>query len=201
MTFRSLVLASGLIGLVLQATPAAQDPLKIDAASMQRKLLVILARGEAKPAQRVTPLRTSFTEQEVNAYFRVHGPEIVPEGVLDPQLGIDNGGHVRARAIVDLDSALKTKQRGVLDPLAWVTGKVEVVALGTLQTAEGKGRLSIESATLGGVPVPKTLLQELVSYYSRTPDSARGFSLEEPFALPANIRTVETTRGAATVVQ
>jgi hypothetical protein len=44
-------------------------------------------------------------------------------------------------------------------------------------------------------------LQELVSYYSRTPEMPDGISLDKPFVLPAAIQTVETRRGAATVVQ
>jgi hypothetical protein len=201
MTLRSLALAAGLVGAVLGTAVPAQDPLRADAASMQRKLLVIVARGEMKPAQKPAPLRTLLTDREVNAYFKVHGAEFMPDGVIDPQVAIDNGGLVRARAMVDLDKALKTKERSVLDPLAWLSGKVEVTAVGTLQAVDGKGRLAIETATLNGITIPKTLLQELVSVYSRSPDSAKGFSLDEPFALPANIRSVETVRGAATVVQ
>lgn len=201
MSLRFAAVAVGLVACLSPATPQAQDAVRADAASMQRKILAIVARGEVKPGARPSPLRTSFSDREVNAYFSVYGGDVVPDGVRDPQVAISEGGRVRARAVVDLDTALRTKQRGVLDPLSWLSGKVEVVATGQLQTAGGQGRLSVESATLGGVPVPKALLQELVSYYSRSPQSAKGFSLDEPFELPANIRSVETTRGAATVVQ
>jgi hypothetical protein len=59
----------------------------------------------------------------------------------------------------------------------------------------------LTSATLGGVAIPNTLLQELVSYYSRSVENPEGFNLAEPFDLPARIREVHTRRGAATVVQ
>ncbi len=121
--------------------------------------------------------------------------------MVDPQVEIGDGGHVSARAIVDLDTALKPNERGLLDPLAWLGGKVEVTAAGTLQAANGTGRLAIERATLGGVAVPTSLLQQLISYYSRTPDQPQGFKLNQPFALPAHIRAVETARGLATITQ
>jgi len=49
--------------------------------------------------------------------------------------------------------------------------------------------------------VPKSLLQELVSYYSKTADKPGGVSIDEPFALPAGIRQIEVGQGQAVVVQ
>jgi len=146
-------------------------------------------------------VRTTFTDREVNSYFKVYGPTFLPEGVVDPQLAIDEGGRVRAKSLVNLDTIRAAKPRGWLDPLAYVTGSVEVTAAGTLKTADGRGVFALETATLGGITVPKSLLQELVSHYSRSPESPSGISLEQPFALPSRIRMVETGRGAATVVQ
>jgi hypothetical protein len=78
---------------------------------------------------------------------------------------------------------------------------VEVVGAGRLQTANGMGVLTIETVTLGGVAVPRTVLQELVSYYSRSPEQPAGFRLDQPFELPSAIRSVETTPGRAVIVQ
>jgi hypothetical protein len=49
--------------------------------------------------------------------------------------------------------------------------------------------------------VPVTVLQELVGYYSRTPERPEGVRLDETFMLPAGIRQVEIGRGQAVVVQ
>ena len=51
------------------------------------------------------------------------------------------------------------------------------------------------------MPVPKSFLQELVSYYSRTPKNPQGVSLDDPFALPASIRQIDVGAGQAVVVQ
>jgi hypothetical protein len=45
------------------------------------------------------------------------------------------------------------------------------------------------------------LLQELVTYYTKSAEMPDGFNLDKPFDLPANIRQVEIQRGACTVVQ
>ena len=108
---------------------------------------------------------------------------------------------MEARAVVDLDTVRKAKERQWSDLLSYVTGTVEVRAIGKLQAANGQGTFQLESATLGGVPMPKLLLQELVQYYSRTPDSPEGFNIDQPFTLPHQIRKVELQRGSAVIVQ
>jgi len=60
---------------------------------------------------------------------------------------------------------------------------------------------TLESATVGGIPVPKSVLQELVSYYSQGPNAKDGVNFEAPFRLPAHIREIHTAMGRATVVQ
>ena len=72
---------------------------------------------------------------------------------------------------------------------------------GVLHTKDGLARFELESADVSGVPVPKTLLQELLSYYSRTPDHPQGVRLDDTFALPANIKGIEVGQGQAVVVQ
>ena len=51
------------------------------------------------------------------------------------------------------------------------------------------------------VPVPKTLLQELVSYYSRSETKPHGVKLDDPFELPARIKQIEVGQAQAVVVQ
>ena len=76
-----------------------------------------------------------------------------------------------------------------------------VEATGTLRTANGVAQFELEQALVSGVPVPKAFLQQVVSYYSRTPENPEGIDLEAPFPLPVNIRQIETLRGQAIIVQ
>ncbi|HKW01270.1 MAG TPA: hypothetical protein VJN96_15705 [Vicinamibacterales bacterium] len=187
--------------LSVAAPRARQELSRKDATSMEQKLVAIAARGSTAPKTKLPPVRTSFTEQEINALFQYSQLVQMPAGVLNPRVTIADGGLLTGRATVDLDAIRKSKERGMLDPLSYVTGSVEVTAVGTLKTANGQGTFDLQSATLGGVSIPKSLLQELVSYYSRTPETPNGFTLDKPFVLPAAIQAVETRRGAATVVQ
>jgi hypothetical protein len=194
-----------LIGLCLlggvAAVGARQDLTKADATSMARKLAAIIERGSppaTPPGKPGRALRTSFTDREVNAYFKFN-PDLMPEGVTDPRVVIAEGGKVRAVAKVNLADALKTKERSWM--LAWIGGLVEIAANGTLTTSNGMGTFALEKASFAGVPVPTSLLQQVVTHYSRSPELPEGFDLQKPFELPSRIRSVETRAGAATIVQ
>lgn len=184
------------------AAPAQDAAARAAAATMQQKLTTIATRGTLPASSSPLPIhRTSFTDRELNAFFRVNGPEFLPTGVVEPQVTIDRAGQVRFRATVDLDLALRPKERGWLDPLAYLGGKVEVAGAGALHAANGRGVFRLENATLGGVSVPRAVLQEIITYYSRSEALPRGFQLDEPFELPSSIRSIETAPGRATVVQ
>jgi hypothetical protein len=171
-----------------------------EADSLQRKLATVLERGaKAGPAGR--PVRTTVTDREVNAYLKFQGAEQLPVGVVNPTITILDVTRVAGTASVNLDAVRLAKVRAWSDPLAWVTGVLEIRVVAKVRASNGKGTLELETATLGGVPIPKLLLQEVVSYYSRTPESPSGFNLDQPFALPQRIRHVELQRGSAVIVQ
>jgi hypothetical protein len=112
-----------------------------------------------------------------------------------------DGGRVDSKALVDLDMVRVSEKRGWLDPLAYVTGIVEVRTIGTFRGSNGKGVYVYESASLGGMPIPKSILAELVAFYTRSPETPNGIPLDAPFDLPHRIRNVELRRGMGTVIQ
>jgi hypothetical protein len=178
---------------------AAQDLTRAEALSLEKKLAAILERGNRAPAQGAQPLRTPMTEREINAYLKFSGQ--MPAGLVEPRLTIADANRVDARALIDLDAIRKSKPRGTFDPLGYVSGSVEAIVSGNLYASNGKGVFQLRSATVGGVSVPRTLLQEIITFYSRTPDHPNGWDMDSPFDLPHNIRQVEVRRGAATIVQ
>ncbi len=171
-----------------------------NADSFQQKIMVIAAGEQAttKAAARRTPL----TQAELNSWFAYHAQPLIPQGVADPKISIIGNGRLGAEAIVDLDAVAKRKAiGGVLDPWGYIGGRVPVSVSGILHTKDGVGRFQLESAEVSGVPVPKTLLQELVAYYSRTENHPNGINMDAPFELPAGISRIEVAQGQAIVVQ
>lgn len=165
-----------------------------------KKIATITQQGSAET--RTANRRTPLTESEVNSWFAFRAAPLLPQGVTAPQVTIIGNGKVAGQAVVDLDAVAKRRATGgVFDPWSYLGGRVPVTIAGVLHTKDGRGRFEMESAEVSGVPVPKTLLQELVGYYSRTPDHPDGLKLDDPFELPANIRQIEVGQGQAVVVQ
>jgi hypothetical protein len=171
-----------------------------DATRFQGKLVqieknaAILRKGTAARPTRVTDV-------EVNAYLKFLAGSQVPVGIVDPMLQAAGNGRVTGRAMVDLDAVRTQKKRAWIDPLGYLTGRLPVTAAGTLTTQDGVGRFALESADISGVTIPKSLLQELVTYYSRTAENPAGINIDEPFVLPAAIREIQVGQGSAVIVQ
>ena len=169
------------------------------AASFQKKLETILLNGEQQSDR---PRETMVTEGEVNSWLHFSGGPHIPTGVTEPSISIRGKGRVHGRAIVDLDLVrLKNSSGGWFDPRSYLTGKLPVTATGLLETHQGRGKFTLEEATVSGVPIPKPFLQELLSYYSRNDDYPNGINMDDPFELPADIERIDVGEGRAVIIQ
>ena len=88
-----------------------------------------------------------------------------------------------------------------MDPLNYIAGKVPLNARGVLSTRDGKGQFQLTGAEMNGAPLPKVVVQELVSFFSRTADNPNGFNLDEPFNLPAKIHEITVNPAESVVIQ
>lgn len=195
---------SGLIALValmlapLQAATVSRQ----NAETFAKKLVQIRQQGgstqKAAPALRRTPV----SEDELNSWFTYSGQSYIPPGVSQPQLTLVGNGKVSGTATVDLEAIGKRRSTGgTFDPWSYLGGRVPVTVEGILHTQNGRGRFEVQSAEVSGLPVPKAVLQELVSYYSRTDQNPAGINLDAQFPLPAGIRQIELGQGQAVVIQ
>lgn len=174
---------------------------KQDSDRFEAKMSRIVALGNQKQARPSGPVTTPISDAEINAYLEYGAKAQVPAGIVEPRLNALGEGRVGGQATVDLDAVRKQKQRGWLDPMLYLTGSLPLTASGMLVTKDGVGRFQLESAQISGVSVPKSLLQELLGYYSRTPENPAGISMDDPFELPARIREIQVQRGQANIVQ
>ena len=192
---------AAICGLILTVTSLEAAALsKQEADLFSRKLAQIVVQGDAaqKPGNRRTPV----TETELNSWFTYSAKPLLPAGVSDPRITMIGNGKVTGQAVVDLDAIAKRKASGgTFDIWNLVGGKVPVNIAGILRTKDGIGSFDLESADVSGLPLPKSFLQEVVSYYSRTADHPQGVKIDDPFALPASIRQIDVGAGQAVIVQ
>ena len=197
MTRTALTLA--LVATVTGVARGDGAALRRDSDLLKQKVAVMASRGVGPSKQTA---RTTVTENEVNAYLVYELPGQLPMGVVEPAVRILGAGRVSGSAVVDLDAVRRQhRSTGLLDPISYLSGRLPLTAVGVLTAANGVGRFAFESASLSGVPIPKLVLQEIVSYYSRTADQSAGIGLDDPFPLPARIREIRIERGQAIIVQ
>jgi hypothetical protein len=170
-----------------------------EAEQLKRKVASIADRSRNSPR---SSARTTVTEREVNAFLAFEAASDFPAGVVDPRISIHGADRVTARAVVDLDQVRQQRNpTSLLDPVQYLRGRLPVSATGLVHARNGVATLELESADIAGVPVPKFILQQIVSHYSRSASRPAGISLDEPMALPARIRDIQVEPGLAIVIQ
>ena len=191
--FGLLILAPAVAGIAaLQLTREQGD-------SLARKIDEIDRNAAARPVQ---SKRTTTTEPEVNSYLAFNVKDKIPRGLANPEIRMVGNGQLAGRVFVDMDEVQRGRSSGgAMDPLSYVSGRVPLTARGVLRTHDGKGQFQLISAEIHGVPLPKPIVQELVSFFSRTPERPNGFNMDEPFALPAKIREILINQGEAVIAQ
>ena len=191
----SVVMATMIVAAVFAAEPVSRR----DAARLQAKI----ERITNNPGTRNrTAAQTPITETEVNSYLQYELSDRMPAGIKDPWVSILDNGRLSGKATVDLGRVAQSrKSGGMLDPFSYLTGTVPVLVNGVLRTKSGTATFALESASVSGVPIPAWMLQEIVSYYSKSETAPEGVSIDKPFALPSGIREIQLARGQAVVVQ
>jgi hypothetical protein len=188
-----------ILGVAVLTAAAALTPQQADA--FAKKVAIISQQGTLV-ARTASARRTPVSESEVNSWFTYRARPLLPVGLTEPQITIIGEGKVSGAATVDLDAVAKTKRTGsLIDPWSLLGGRLPVMVAGVLHTQNGQARFELQQAAVSGVPIPTTILQELVSYYSRTAEDPAGINIDEPFALPAGIRQIEVGAGQAVVIQ
>ena len=166
-------------------------------ARLERRLLEILQHAiEASAEVRLTPL----PEPDVNAYLAHQAAPHLPVGIRAPVVRIGEG-RLSAEAVIDLDAIRASRERSGFDPVRYLGGQLPVTASGRVRSGNGVARVDVESVTVGGIPVPVDVLQELVRYFTRTPDQPSGTRLDAPIPLPYGITELRLSPGLAVIVQ
>ena len=177
------------------ATALSQE----DGNRLQAKIDAIVKNAAADSPK---PRKFSIAEREANSYLVFNLKEKIPKGLAEPEITMVGDGALAARVLVDMDEVKRRRQsRSVIDPLNYLSGQVPLNARGVLRTREGRGQFYLRSADIGGVPLPKPLLQELVGFFSRTPQNPNGFDIDAPFELPSKIREISVRTGESVVIQ
>ena len=169
------------------------------ATAFEKKIVLVQSQAEQKSAK---DRATTFTQAETNSYLKFKAGDLLPVGLTQPELTMIGGGKVAGKAIVDLDVVRQKQGSGSwFDPTSYLGGKMPVTASGRIVTWDGKGKFELETATINGITLPKSLLAQMVNFFTRTSDNPRGSSIDDTFELPANVKTIDVNAGSWTTHQ
>ena len=168
-----------------------------------RELEAALARillNAATPGRGVER-RVVITQRAVNGFLRFQGADQLPPGLTEPELQMEAGGRLTVRATVDLDAVREQQSPGRFNPLNFLSGRLPVTGVGVVRSARRALTIEIESARVGSLPVPATLVSELVQIYTRSERYPDGIDVSEPIPLPSGIDAVHVEPQRTVIVQ
>ena len=145
--------------------------------------------------------RVVISERAVNGFLRFQAADQLPPGLTEPELRMEAGGRLTVSATVNLDSVREQQSPGRFNPLRFLGGELPVTAVGFVRSADRMLTIEIESARVGALSVPATLVAELVQIYTRSDRYPDGIDVSEPIPLPDGIDAVHVQRQQTVVVQ
>ena len=191
----ALVLAMAGAGALQDAGP----PTAADGREFEEALTRILRNaGTPSGGQK---RRVVVRERAVNGFLRFQGADRLPPGLADPALAMATGGRLTVTATVNLDAVREQQSPGPFNPLRYLRGTLPVTAVGVVRSERRTLAIDIESARVGSVSVPVTLVNELVQLYTRSDEYPDGIDLREPIALPDGIDAVLVEAHRIVIVQ
>ncbi len=192
----SLVVVCGLAGALVSAADVLTPQL---GNAFAKKVVLVQEHANAGVKK---PLSTTFTQAETNSYLKYNAGDLLPTGLTQPLVTLIGQGRLSGEAVVDLDIVRqKSGSGGWFDPTSYLTGKLPVTASGRIITGDGKARFEVERAEVSGITVPRSLLAQMVNFFTRTADNPKGSSIDDTFEMPANIRSIDVESGRFTVHQ
>ena len=184
----------GLLAAFLIAGSMTADVLKPQLADAFAKKIILVQKMSEEKSAKDRP--TTFTQDETNSYLTFGAGELMPTGLTQPEITMLGQGKVSGKAVVDLDIVRQKQSSGSwFDPTSYLTGKLPVTASGRIVTWDGKGKFELESAEVSGVSIPKSLLAQMVNFFTRTADNPKGSSIDDTFELPAEVRRIDVEPG------
>jgi hypothetical protein len=137
------------------------------------------------------------TESELNSYLNLSLGEKMPRGFSDVAVRLETE-RIMTTGVLDLEKVRdKMPNLTPLSPLYWLSGRVPVLLRGRVLNDDGFASIDWEDVRVGNIPLPVSLLHQIVSSTTRSDDHPDGFDIRAPFPLPYSVRQVRIMPGRA----
>ena len=166
-----------------------------EADSLTRKLDTIDRRSRQRPPAR--PESVLVTQGELNSYLNLSLGYQMPPGVTDLEVTLETE-RIHTRAQVDLERVRAQVPSGTgWGALSFLGGSVPVELRARLVSRDGFGTVQVEDVRLATLPMPVTVLEQIVTSATRSASNPNGFDILAPFRLPYAVKRVRIEPGRA----
>ena len=189
--------------LLVAAPVLAQDPPASTVPGLSWSLSQSLDRKlqdiERRKRQGVKKAETILvTEAEVNSYLNLTYAPQLPPGVSDLEVRLDRE-RIYAKGLVDLER-VNTKKKvdtSSFSMLSLLSGRVPVTLAGRFQNRDGFGTIEWQEITIASLPMPISMLEQMVQSSTKTAKQPEGFDIHAPFRLPYALTRIRLEPGRA----
>jgi len=140
-----------------------------------------------------------LTERAVNGYLRFQGASILPEGLSDVTVEIEEGGRVTGTGILNLDE-IDDFDAGPTGMLQFLSGALPVSVSVVLEDLDEELYFALGDTQIGPVSVPAALAQLLIRQYSVNERYPNGIDIAHPIPIPSAVEDIRIQQGQITVV-
>jgi hypothetical protein len=194
----ALLVVASTVGLAQEDGPLTEA----DGADFE-SALASLYRHVSESDNESTGLTTNraivLTQRALNGYLRFQGVSILPEGLSDVTVEIQEGGLVTAFGTVNLDE-IDEFDAGPTGMLQFLSGSLPVSVSVAIEERDGALYFALGDTQIGPVNVPAALAQLLIQQYSVNESYPTGIDLANPLLIPSVVEDIQIQQGQITVV-
>jgi hypothetical protein len=193
-----LAVAAFAAAAIAEAPRAAPAGLSwAEAESLSHKLERIDRRRRQPRAGAARRESVLVTQGELNSYLNLSLAPQLPPGVTGLRVALQSE-RIHARANVDLEKVRAQVPAATgWGPFSLLGGSVPVELRARLLSGDGFGSVEVEDLRLATLPVPVSVLEQLVSSATRNSGNPGGFDILAPFRLPYAVQRVRIEPGRA----
>jgi hypothetical protein len=179
------------------SAPASRPPVSRELADSLARKIDSLSALVSSRAKKAAPQSMLLTEGEINSYLNLVLLPALPT-VRDVDVHIE-AGQLTATGLVDIDQVKRQLTLSPWNPVSFLKGRIAVNVSGRYTNVgrDGRGRVTIDEVRAGSLPIPVSVIEQIVSSSTRSRELPDGIDIREPFRLPAPVRGLRLQPGQA----
>ena len=140
-----------------------------------------------------------FSERSLNGYLRFQGKSLLPTGLSNVSIEIQEGGRLIGTGMLNLDE-IGDFPGGSTGALKFLSGSLPVSITVGVEETDKRLHFTLEVVQIGPVTLPSTLAGLLVRRYSVSGRYPDGFDVSAPALLPSAVQDIHIQQGRISIV-